>query len=114
VSCLEKTSPEPFSVYNIPDNYGWGNSKKLWDTSLRLLSEERLDSIKVVDARESLMQSVHAHAGSGGAAKPLKFNDCTHFCMNSAAVNMYLNIYWNEVFLQFIPVGQKNGSDPQN
>lgn len=114
VSCLEKTSPEPFSVDNIPDNNGWGNSKKLWDTSLRLLSEERLDSIKVVDAREPLMQSVHAHAGSGGAAKPLKFNDCIHFCMNSAAVNMYLNIYWNEVFLQFIPVGQKNGSDPQN
>ena len=46
---------------------------------------------QVVDAREPLMQSVHAH--------PVP--DCLHFCMTSAAVNIYLDIYWNEVFRYF-------------
>jgi hypothetical protein len=45
-------------------------------------------NVQVVDAREPVMQSVNAH--------PVP--DCLHFCMNSAAVNIYLDIYWNEVF----------------
>jgi hypothetical protein len=95
VNCKEKTLPEPFSVDNIPPDYGWDLASKFWDTSLFLLLEERLD-IKVVDAREPLMQSVHSHAASGFP----HVNDCLHFCMNSAAVNLYLDIYWNEVISQ--------------
>ena len=87
--CKNKTLPEPFSVNNIPQNFGWDAAPTLWDTSLHLLLEERLD-IKVVDAREPLMQSVHSHPEG----------DCLHFCMNSAAVNLYLDIYWNEVISQ--------------
>ncbi len=46
-------------------------------------TEQRLD-IKVVDAREPLMQSVHSHPASGFAHP----DDCLHFCMNSAAINL--------------------------
>lgn len=42
------------------------------------------------------MQSVHAHPSSRPGAPPPR--DCLHFCMNSAAVNLYLDAYWNEVF----------------
>jgi len=95
VNCTEKTLPEPFDVDRIPPNHGWDLASKFWNTSLRVLLEERLD-IKVVDAREPLMQSVHAHPSSG-YAYPGQPSDCFHFCMNSAAVNMYLDLYWNEV-----------------
>jgi hypothetical protein len=93
VDCKEKFLPEPFHVDRIPPDHGWDSAPKFWDTSLHLLLEERLD-IKVVDARVPLMQSVHAHPASGYAHPDKK--DCLHFCMNSAAVNMYLDLYWNE------------------
>ena len=93
VNCTEKTLPEPFDVDRIPPNHGWDLASKFWNTSLRVLLEERLN-IKVVDARVPLMQSVHAHTASGDAHSDEK--DCLHFCMNSAAVNMYLELYWNE------------------
>ncbi|KAL7432127.1 hypothetical protein ACHAXM_003136 [Skeletonema potamos] len=97
VDCKKKTLPEPFHVDRIPPDHGWDSAPKFWDTSLHLLLEERLD-IKVVDARVPLMQSVHAHPASGEAHPDKK--DCLHFCMNSAAVNMYLDLYWNEVISQ--------------
>lgn len=97
VDCKEKTLPEPFLVDNIPPKNGWNLAQNFWDTSLHLLLEERLD-IHVVDAREPLMQSVHSHPPSSGYAYPGQRYDCLHFCMNSAAVNIYLDLYWNEVF----------------
>jgi len=46
------------------------------------------------------MQSRHLHPNSGGLAPDW---DCLHFCMNSAALNMYLDhIYWTEVFSSFV------------
>ena len=83
-------APEPFSVNKIPNQYGWGIAPTLWETALTMIEDEGLD-VQVVDAREPLMQSVHAHP-------PL---ECLHFCMNSAAVNMYLDMYWNEVYSKF-------------
>lgn len=85
VDCQNKTAPEPFK--SIPDKYGWNLAPKLWDTALTLIEEEGLD-VQVVDARDPLMQSVHAHPSP----------DCLHFCMNSAAVNIYHDMYWHEVF----------------
>jgi hypothetical protein len=97
VDCKEKTLPEPFEVDRIPHGHGWDSARKFWDTSLNLLLEERLDiKVKVVDAREPLMQSAHAHPSSGYTYPGQPF-DCLHFCMNSAAINMYLDLYWNEV-----------------
>ena len=87
--CRNKTTPEPFSVENIENKYGWSIAPKLWDASLAVIQDMRLD-VHVVDAREPLMQSVHAH--------PSTFPDCLHFCMDSAAINIYLDMYWNEVF----------------
>ena len=98
VNCVEKTLPESFDVDHIPPTHGWHLATKFWNTSLNLVLEERLD-IKVVDAREPLMQSVHAHPSSG-LTYPGQPNDCLHFCMNSAAVNMYRDLYWNEVISQ--------------
>lgn len=83
VDCKEKTVPEPFLVDSIPPDHGWNSAPKFWDTSLHMLLNERLD-IKVVDAREPLMQSVHSHPASGFAHP----DDCLHFCMNSAAINL--------------------------
>ena len=97
VDCKEKTLPEPFSIDRIPPDHGWDSAPKFWDTSLHLLLEERLN-IKVVDARKPLMQSVHSHPASGFAQPDT--NDCLHFCMNSASVNLYLDIYWNKVIPQ--------------
>ena len=91
--CQNKTEPELFAVSNIPDNYGWTLAPKLWNTSLALIEEQKLN-VQVVDARDPLMQSVHAH--------PSRKPDCLHFCMVSAAVNIYLDLYWNEVFSQFL------------
>jgi len=90
VGCINKTLPESFAIRDVPSNYGWNDASKLWDTSLKLIQEERLN-VQVVDAREPLMQSVHAHPAP----------DCLHLCMNSAAVNIYLDMYWVEVFSQF-------------
>ena len=90
--CRNKTEPEPFSMDDIAEKYGWSLAPKLWNTSLAVIQEKRLD-VQVVDARQPLMQSVHAH--------PSLFPDCLHFCMNSAAVNIYLDMYWNEVFSSY-------------
>ena len=79
--------PEPFSLKEIPNLHGWGLAPKLWNISLAVIQDEELD-VQVVDARQPLMQSVHAHPSP----------DCLHFCMNSAALNIYLDIYWDEVF----------------
>ena len=90
VDCADKTEPEPFSIAKIPDQYGWSMSPKLWDASLKLIEREGLN-VQVVDARTPLMQSVHSHPPG----------DCLHFCMNSAAVNIYLDMYYREVFSNF-------------
>ena len=70
---------------------------KLQTTSLNMIHDKKLD-VHVIDARDPLMQSRHAHPNSGGLAPDW---DCLHFCMNSAALNMYLDIYWTEVFSFF-------------
>jgi hypothetical protein len=86
--CKNKTVPNPtFSSLDIPNHYGWKLAPVLWNATLDIIKEKSLN-VQVVDAREPVMQSVHAH--------PVP--DCLHFCMNSAAVNIYLDIYWNEVF----------------
>ena len=86
-TCINKTEPEPYYPDRIPDSYAWNVSPKLWDQSLNVIKDLSLD-VQVVDAREPLMQSVHARPAP----------DCLHFCMTSAALNMYLDMYWNEVF----------------
>ena len=88
--CQNKIEPEAFAVKEIPDKYGWQLAPKLWEKTLTLFEERKLD-VQIVDARDPLMQSVHAHPSP----------DCLHFCMNSAAVNMYLDLYWNEVFSRY-------------
>ena len=90
--CQNKTVPELVSMSNIPNSYGWNEAPKLWATSLTLIRESELN-VQVVDAREPLMQSVHAH--------PALAPDCMHFFMNSAAINIYLDMYWTEVFSTF-------------
>eukprot|EP00571_Detonula_confervacea_P010086 CAMPEP_0172305960 /NCGR_PEP_ID=MMETSP1058-20130122/7151_1 /TAXON_ID=83371 /ORGANISM="Detonula confervacea, Strain CCMP 353" /LENGTH=384 /DNA_ID=CAMNT_0013017721 /DNA_START=226 /DNA_END=1377 /DNA_ORIENTATION=+ len=85
--CNNKTVPEPYNVEDISGRYGWNLSPTLWETALAVIKEEELN-VQIVDAREPLMQSVHAHPSRH--PKP----DCLHFCMNSSAVNMYLDIYW--------------------
>jgi hypothetical protein len=86
--CQNKTVPELVSMINISSSYGWNAAPKLWATSLTLIRENELN-VQLIDAREPLMQSVHAH--------PALAPDCMHFCMNSAAINIYLDMYWNEV-----------------
>lgn len=86
--CENRTAPQPyFDVNRIGSQYGWNLAPRLWNASLAAIRDMELD-VQVVDVREPLMQSVHAHPSP----------DCLHFCMNSAAVNMYLDMYWNEVF----------------
>jgi len=91
--CANKNAPEPFSMDNIPNSYGWQLAPKLWNVSLSLIQQKEMN-VQVIDAREPLMQSVHAHP----ALAPK--HDCLHFCMNSAAINIYLDMYWAEVFSQ--------------
>ena len=86
-SCQNKTKPESYDPEDIPNLYGWRDVPLLWNQSLSIVKEFSLD-VQVVDAREPLMQSVHAHPAP----------DCFHFCMNSAALNIHLDMYWNEVF----------------
>ena len=93
-NCTDISEPEPFIVDNIPPLKGWDLAPKLWDTSLSLIRDKELN-VQVIDARDPLMQSVHAHPER---ASP---RDCLHFCMNSAAINIYLDMYWAEVFSQF-------------
>ena len=93
-SCANKNAPEPFSVDNIPHSYGWNIGPKLWNVSLTLIRENEIN-VQVIDAREPLMQSVHAHP----VLSPQ--HDCVHFCMSSSAINMYLNMYWAQVFSQY-------------
>lgn len=87
--CQNKTAPVPtvVSYEDIPTTFGWYLAPTLWDASLQLLQDEQLD-VQVIDVREPTLQSVHAHPDL----------DCLHFCQNSAALNIYLDIYWNEVF----------------
>ena len=85
--CQNKNKPEPYNSNNIPERFGWNIGPKLWNASLDVIKEQSLQ-VKVVDARDPLMQSVHAHPSP----------DCLHFCMSSAAVNIYLDMYWNEIF----------------
>ncbi len=92
--CANKVEPEPFIRENIPNRYGWDLAPTLWDTSISLLQNEAIN-VQIVDVRDPLMQSVQAHPSE----------DCLHFCLNSAAVNIYLDKYWVEVFS--IYVGQK-------
>jgi hypothetical protein len=98
LGCKNRTVPEPFDVINIPDSYGWSLAPKLWYPSLTLVQKNNLN-VQLIDAREPLMQSIHAHPNSGGLNPD---NDCLHFCMNSAAVNMYLDMYWTEVFSTYV------------
>ncbi|KAL3773126.1 hypothetical protein ACHAW5_007999 [Stephanodiscus triporus] len=93
-SCANKSFPEPFIVDNIPHSYGWNIAPKLWNVSLTLIRENEMN-VQVIDAREPLMQSVHAHP----VLSPK--HDCLHFCMNSSAINMYLDMYWAQVFSQY-------------
>ena len=93
-TCANKSLPVPFSVDNIPHSYGWNIGPKLWNVSLTLIRENEMN-VQVIDAREPLMQSVHAHP----VLSPQ--HDCLHFCMNSSAINMYLNMYWAQVFSQY-------------
>jgi hypothetical protein len=94
--CSGKTEPEEFDPGNIPgsNSYGWSLAPQMWSALLNYLDDENI-FVQIVDARDPTMQSVHAHP------EP----DCLHFCMNSAAVNIYLDMYWNEVFSNYIPTG---------
>lgn len=101
--CANKTRPEPFredKEYNLTTTrdvgakYGWMQVPKLQSTSLNMIHDKKLN-VHVIDARDPLMQSRHAHPNSGGLSPDW---DCLHFCMNSAALNIYLDIYWTEVF----------------
>ena len=104
--CANKTWPEPFredKEYNLTPTrdvgakYGWMQVPKLQTTSLNMIHDKKLN-VQVIDARDPLMQSRHAHPNSGGLSPD---RDCVHFCMNSAALNIYLDIYWTEVFSSF-------------
>jgi hypothetical protein len=104
--CANKTWPEPFredKEYNLTPTrdvgakYGWMQVPKLQTTSLNMIHDKKLN-VHVIDARDPLMQSRHAHPNSGGLSPDW---DCLHFCMNSAALNIYLDIYWTEVFSSF-------------
>jgi len=90
--CRNKTVPQKKVSINIPTNYGWQKfAEKLWMTSIQVVEENKMD-VKIIDVREPLAQSIHAHPSK---ASP---SDCLHFCMNSAAINHYLDAFWNEVF----------------
>jgi hypothetical protein len=89
--CTNRSEPEQFNVDNLPLLYGWNLASKLWDASLSLIRDKELN-VQVIDARDPLMQSVHAHP------ERAPDRDCLHFCMNSAAINIYLDMYWAEVF----------------
>ena len=104
--CVNTTRPEPFredieyklaATRDVGSKYGWMQVPKLQTTSLNMIHDKKLD-VHVIDARDPLMQSRHAHPNSGGLDP---YWDCLHFCMNSAALNMYLDIYWTEVFSSF-------------
>ena len=104
--CVNKTWPEPFredieynlaATRDVGAKYGWMQVPKLQTTSLDMIHDKKLD-VHVIDARDPLMQSRHAHPNSGGLSPDM---DCLHFCMNSAALNMYLDMYWTEVFSSF-------------
>ena len=90
-NCVDKIEPEPFIRENIPTMYGWNLAPTLWDTSISLL-QDGSGNVQIVDVRDPLMQSVHAHP----------YLDCLHFCLNSAAVNIYLDKYWVEVFSIYV------------
>lgn len=98
--CVNKTTPVPFSVDEIPTKYSWNLAPRLWNTSLSLIQKEGLD-VRIVDARDPLMQSVHAHPSSAVTPSPATW-DCLHFCMNSAAINFYLDMFWNKVFSRYM------------
>lgn len=86
-NCKDKTEPEAFHRENIPSIYGWNMAPSLWDASISEI-REKVNNVQIVDVRDPVMQSVHSHPTP----------DCLHFCMNSAAVNIYLDKFWVEVF----------------
>ena len=90
-SCANKSAPEPFNLGDIPGTYHWNLGPKLWDASLTLIREKEMN-VQVIDVREPLMQSVQAHPEQ----------DCLHFCLNSSAINIYLDMYWVEVFSTYM------------
>jgi hypothetical protein len=99
-ACGNKTAPEEFDPANIPDDYGWSLAPEMWHTLLDYLDEMKMN-VQIVDARDPVMQSVHAHPLVPGGP----YNntpECLHFCMNSAAVNIYLDMYWNEIFSRYV------------
>ena len=61
---------------------------------LTVIRENKLN-IQVTDARKLLMQCVHAHFVQSPQ------HDCLHFFMNSSAINIYLDMYWAQVFSQY-------------
>jgi hypothetical protein len=94
-SCWNKTEPEEFHLFEIPSQWGMDRAPKMWAALLNYLDEEKVN-VQIVDARDPLLQSVHAHPD-------VDYGDCLHFCMNSAALNIYLDMYWVEVFSKFAP-----------
>ena len=94
--CKDKDEPETFIQENIPKMFGWNLAPKLWDVSISLARDE-MSNVQIVDVRDPVMQSVHAHP----------YPDCLHFCLKSAAVNIYLDKYWVEVFSKYYDRGVK-------
>jgi hypothetical protein len=92
-ACWNKTEPEEFHLFEIPSKWGMDLAPKMWTALLNYLDEEKMN-VQIVDVRDPLLQSVHAHPEPD-------YNDCLHFCMNSAALNIYLDMYWVEVFSKF-------------
>jgi hypothetical protein len=78
-NCKDKTEPEAFHRENM--------APSLWDASISEI-REKVNNVQIVDVRDPVMQSVHSHPTP----------DCLHFCMNSAAVNIYLDKFWVKVF----------------
>ncbi len=94
MNCKDKYEPETFTQENIPKIFGWNLAPTLWNASISLIQDE-VSNVQIVDVRDPVMQSVHAHP----------YPDCLHLCMNSAAINIYLDKYWVEVFSKYYDGG---------
>ena len=114
VSLVPHQSDNPESA-----SYGWSSVvPRLWQASIDLVRTHQLQGfVQIVDARKLLMSAVNAHYGSNENCSTLasrstsvgrpcsltnttttcapscKNPDCLHFCMNSAAVNSYLDLF---------------------
>jgi len=114
VDCHNKREPEELTSdgFNVPDYHGWPMITRFWSDATRLVHEANL-AVEIVDVRAPLMSSVHAHVGSTDKDASL-YDDCFHFCMNSAAVNAYLDRYQVALFDKLFmntPAPQANGFD---